>query len=93
MALTHQEIAEQEQRPSVTPPKFVLQLSPAPKSVKRLYLTLPPGAHGDYTVEKYSTRFGTTFEKHIAPNGVATWWKLTAPGFVFDWKTSTWKPA
>jgi hypothetical protein len=79
-----------EQAPPVAPPKFVLILSPAPRSAIRKYLTLPPDATRAYTVEKYSTRFGSTFEKHIMPSGVATWWKLTAPGFVYDWKSATW---
>jgi hypothetical protein len=41
-----------------------------------LYLTIPPEANGGVKVEKYSTRFGWNYEKHIEPNGVVTWWKL-----------------
>jgi hypothetical protein len=89
--LTRTQIAHAKDRPIGHPDKFVLILSPKPRAHSVKYLTIPCRFHGECTVEKYSTKFGTTFEKHIAPNGVSTWWKLTAPGFVYDWESGTWR--
>jgi hypothetical protein len=44
--------------------------------VVRLYLTIPPEVNNGVRVEKYSTRFGWNYEKHVEANGVETWWKL-----------------
>lgn len=53
-----------------------LVLTSKPKATLHKFLTVPPEQNNGVTVEKYSTRFGTTFEKHIAANGVTTWWRL-----------------
>jgi hypothetical protein len=60
-----------------TPGEWRLILSPKPTARLALYLTIPAEANNGVTVEKYSTRFGWNYEKHIQANGVATWWKLT----------------
>jgi hypothetical protein len=64
------------ERAARTPGEWRLILAPKPSAVLRLYLTIPPEANHGVTVEKYSTRFGWNYEKHIDLNGVATWWKL-----------------
>lgn len=63
-------------RAAQTPGEWRLILAPKPSALLVLYETIPPELHGGVTVEKYSTRFGWNYEKHIQPNGVATWWKL-----------------
>lgn len=60
-----------------TPGEWRLLLSPKPTARLVLYLTVPAEANNGVTVEKYSTRFGWNYERHIQPNGVATWYKLT----------------
>jgi hypothetical protein len=63
-------------RDALTPGEWRLILAPKPSAAAVLYLTIPPEANGGIRVEKYSTRFGRNFEKHIDATGVATWWKL-----------------
>jgi hypothetical protein len=50
-----------------------------PKANLYKFFTVPPEQNGGVTVEKYTTRFQVTYEKHIAQNGVTTWWRLLAP--------------
>lgn len=64
------------ERAAQTPGEWRLILAPKPSAALRLYLTIPPEANNGVKVEKYSTRFGWNYEKHIQPNGVETWWKL-----------------
>lgn len=73
-------------------PVFRLILSPAPTSDVKLYFTIPPEANHGIKVEKYSTRFGHAWEKHTDGRGIVTWWKLTAPGFRWNWQTQEWLP-
>ena len=47
-----------------------------PKANIYLFFTVPAAQNGGIEVQKYTTRYGVTFEKHIAQNGVATWWRL-----------------
>jgi hypothetical protein len=63
-------------RAAQTPGEWRLILAPKPGAQLALYETIPASAHNGVVVEKYSTRFGWNYEKHIEPNGVATWWKL-----------------
>lgn len=63
-------------RAAQTPGEWRLILAPKPSALLHLYDTIPPELNHGVTVEKYSTRFGWNYEKHIQPNGVATWWKL-----------------
>lgn len=88
---THQQIAESTAQISEQPPAFYLELSAAPRANVRLYLTLPPQGARTYTVEKWATRFGHTWERHIQPNGVATWYRLIAPGYIFSTKQNAWR--
>ena len=59
-----------------TPGDWRLILSPKPSAALTKYLTVYPPSMPGVTVEKYSTRFGWNYERHIAQNGVETWWKL-----------------
>jgi hypothetical protein len=63
-------------RAAQTPGEWRLILAPKPSAHMVLYQTIPPEANNGVKVEKYSTRFGWNYEKHIQPNGVETWWKL-----------------
>jgi hypothetical protein len=63
-------------RAALTPGEWRLILAPKPSAVVRLYLTIPPEVNNGVRVEKYSTRFGWNYEKHVEANGVETWWKL-----------------
>lgn len=54
-----------------------LILSAKPSAEIRLYETIPPEANHGVTVEKYSSRFGANFERHIDAHGVVTWWRNT----------------
>ena len=47
-----------------------------PKANIFLFFTVPAAQNNGVVVEKYTTRHGVTFEKHIAQNGVVTWWRL-----------------
>lgn len=40
------------------------------------FFTIPAEQNGGVMVEKYTTRYGVTFEKHIGQNRVVTWWRL-----------------
>ena len=40
------------------------------------FFTVPAAQNGGVEVVKYTTRYGATFEKHIAQNGVVTWYRL-----------------
>jgi hypothetical protein len=56
--------------------KWRLIACAAPKSKVKLYFTIQPEQNNGVKVEKWATRFGTGFEKHIQPNGVFVWYKL-----------------
>ena len=47
-----------------------------PRGNVYLFFTVPAAQNGGVQVEKYTTKYGVTFEKHIAQNGVVTWWRL-----------------
>jgi hypothetical protein len=64
------------ERAAQTPGDWRLLLSPKPSAAVHLYLTISPEVNHGVTVEKYSTRFGWNYEKHIQADGVATWYKL-----------------
>jgi len=53
-----------------------LVLTSKPRATLHKFATIPGEANNGTTIEKYTTRFGTTFEKHIQANGVTTWWRL-----------------
>ena len=53
-----------------------LVLCNKPKANIYLFFTVPAAQNGGIEVQKYTTRYGVTFEKHIAQNGVVTWWRL-----------------
>lgn len=57
--------------------KLVLVNKPRANVYK--FFTVPAAQNGGVTVEKYTTKYGATFEKHIAANGVTTWWMLLKP--------------
>lgn len=63
-------------REALTPGEWRLILASKPRAAMFLFLTIPAEANHGVKVEKYSTRFGWNYEKHIQENGVATWWKL-----------------
>jgi hypothetical protein len=50
-----------------------------PKANLYKFFTVPAEQNGGVTVEKYTTRYQVTYEKHIAQNGVTTWWRLLTP--------------
>jgi hypothetical protein len=53
-----------------------LILANKPKADIYLFFTVPAAQNGGVTVEKYTTKYGATFEKHIAQNGVTQWYRL-----------------
>lgn len=63
-------------RAAQTPGEWRLILAPKPSAHVVLFETIPAALNHGVTVEKYSTRFGWNYEKHIEQNGVSTWWKL-----------------
>lgn len=76
MARVENQFENLHERAAQTPGEWRLLLAPKPSAHMVLFETIPPELHNGVTVEKYSTRFGWNYEKHIQPNGVATWWKL-----------------
>jgi hypothetical protein len=47
-----------------------------PKATVYKFFTVPAAQNNGVEVEKFTTRYGVTFEKHIEANGVTTWWRL-----------------
>jgi hypothetical protein len=73
-------------------PVFRLVLSPRPVADVKLYGTIQPELNNGVKVEKYATRFGHGWEKHTDARGIVTWWKLSAPGYRWEWQSMSWKP-
>jgi hypothetical protein len=76
MASLTQQPENLHERAAQTPGDWRLILAPKPSAAVHLYLTVYPASLPGVVVEKYSTRFGWNYEKHIAQNGVETWYKL-----------------
>jgi hypothetical protein len=56
-----------------------LVLANKPKADTFQFFTVPAAQNGGVEVTKYTTRYGTTYEKHVDQIGITTWWKLVKP--------------
>jgi hypothetical protein len=64
---------------AVGKPGGKLVLVNKPKANIYKFFTVPAAQNGGIEVEKYTTKFGVTYEKHIEVTGVITWWRLLSP--------------